>query len=277
MLLELEEICFTYPGGGLPVLNKVSLGLQPGDRVALIGVNGAGKTTLLLHLNGLLRPTSGRVKWKGEDVSRPDYDRAAWRRQVGFVFQQPLHQLFAETVALEVGFGLKQLSLSRQAIELAIDRALSDMGLSSGYRNRSPFTLSHGEQRRLAIAAVLAMQPDLLVMDEATAGLDAGGTRFLLDKLKTMADSGLCIVLATHDLDAAAYWATRLLILSGRRLVYDGPARKAFRQPGLIASFGLDPPAPFSLLHYLETRGKGELAGELETVLLGEVTPEGET
>ncbi|MBC7337450.1 MAG: ABC transporter ATP-binding protein, partial [Clostridia bacterium] len=165
--------------------------------MALIGPNGAGKTTLLLHFNGLLTPTEGHILWEGRAVAAPGFDRAAWRRQVGFIFQSPCHQLFGETVAAEVAFGLRQLKLAPAEIAVRTREAMAAVGLvDAALLARSPFTLSYGEQRRVALAAVLAMRPRLLVLDEATAGLDARATQDLLALLDRLAERGTAVILA---------------------------------------------------------------------------------
>lgn len=269
MLLQLENLTFSYPAGP-PVLQGVNLTVRPGERVALIGPNGAGKTTLLLHFNGILKPLAGRILWQGKDVAAPDFDRAAWRRQVGFVFQQPLHQLFCETVAAEVAFGLRRLGIDPEEIAARTKTVLAAVGLKDpAFYHRSPFTLSYGEQRRLALATALAMQPRLLVLDEAPAGLDVAGTEDLLALLDTFAEKGTAVILATHDLELAARWAQRVLVLAAGRIVRDGQPSAVFRETDFLAGLGLEAPVSYRLLAFLYRHGRPDLARELEHVLLG--------
>lgn len=235
--------------------------------MALIGPNGAGKTTLLLHFNGLLTPTEGHILWEGRAVAAPGFDRAAWRRQVGFIFQSPCHQLFGETVAAEVAFGLRQLKLAPAEIAVRTREAMAAVGLvDAALLARSPFTLSYGEQRRVALAAVLAMRPRLLVLDEATAGLDARATQDLLALLDRLAERGTAVILATHDLEVAR-WAERVWVLAEGCLVRDGRAQEVLQDTEFLARFGLEAPAPYRLVHYLAEHGRPELAHAVSRLL----------
>ncbi len=257
-LLELDAVRHVYPGG-TAALDGVRLRLAPGELVALIGQNGSGKTTLAKHLNGLLLPTAGRVRLDGVDTRELSLGRIA--RVVGFVFQDPDHQLFCASVAEEVAFGLRHLGLSAAQLDARVARTLDLCGLG-GRRDEDPFLLSKGERQRLAVAAVLALEPRVLILDEPTTGLDDREQRAMLELLREQHRAGRTVVVITHAPWLVAEHAERAVLLAGGRILLDGPVRELFARPDLLrrASFLLPEATRLGLRFGLEVRSAGELA-----------------
>lgn len=242
--IKLENISYTYQPGTpfeKTALQNISLTLEPGMFLGLAGRSGSGKSTLIQHLNGLLRPTSGRVTINGSVLDAEGLKRL--RRQVGVVFQNPEHQLFEETVYRDISFGLSGSGLSPVAVESRVMAALAAVGLGEGILQRSPFELSGGEKRRVAIAGVLVMNPAVLVLDEPAAGLDPGGRREILnfiDRLRS--ERGIAVVLATHDMEDLARYADRVLVLNNGSIALNGATREIFRDVEALENAGLELP-----------------------------------
>ncbi|ACA58836.1 energy-coupling factor ABC transporter ATP-binding protein [Candidatus Desulforudis audaxviator] len=234
---EVADLYYTYPDG-TPALQGVSLEAPAGSRTALLGANGSGKSTLLLHLNGLLSARRGSVRVFGREVG-PDNLREI-RRRVGLVFQNPDDQLFSTSVAEDVAFGPRNLGLNPGEVRRRVMWALDTVGITALAR-RPPHHLSLGQKKRAAIAGVLAMEPDLLVLDEPTAGLDPSGVRQLMELLAVFHAQGRTIVLATHDVDLAYAWADRVAVLADGRLAAAGPAA-LLEDEDLILSADLELP-----------------------------------
>lgn len=237
-LIEVRELSHRYPNGTL-ALDRVSFSVWPGEIVAIIGQNGAGKTTLTKHLNGLLKPTSGMVLVGGQDTRR--LRTAQLARQVGYVFQNPDHQIFSETVWREVAFGPKNLGLRGVVLERRVAEALAAVGLS-GMAERHPYTLSKGDRQRVALASVLAMGQPILVVDEPTTGQDYRQSRQIMELLLAQQRAGRTLLIVTHDMAMVAEYAGRTLVLGGGRLLADGPTREVFADFGLLRSTHLEPP-----------------------------------
>lgn len=237
---------------GVPVpiqaLIDVGMTIRRGEILAIAGVSGSGKTTLVQHLNGLLRPDGGKLTLDGIDLTdEKRLPSRQLRQRVGLVFQFPEAQLFAETVAEDVSFGPRNVGLEQNAIDKQVDAAMEAVGLPlSQFGHRSPFHLSGGERRRVAIAGVLAMNPQILVLDEPTAGLDAQATRILIEALKSIRDKGRSIVLVSHDMDLIADLATRLVVLASGRVIFDGPTRDAFSCAAFDQGAEMIPPTAWS-------------------------------
>ena len=230
-LIQVDHATHRYPGGGAAALDDVTVSILPGELVAIVGRNGSGKTTLAKHLNGLLTPTSGRVLLEGVDLVTLALEDVAQR--VGYVFQDPDHQLFAATVVEEVAFGPTNLGLPPGEVRTRVHEALDAVGLAA--RDDDPFLLDKGVRQRLAVAAVLAMRPDVLVLDEPTTGLDHPEQRRILALLRTLRDAGQSIVIVTHTPWVIAEYAERVLLLAEGRLRFDGPVRAFFADPVLVA------------------------------------------
>lgn len=238
-------------------LRGVTLRIEAGEFVAILGPTGSGKSTLVQHFNALLRPTSGTVRVGGVDLAGRDVDLRAIRQQVGLLFQYPEHQLFEETVAEDVGFGPRNLGLGSDEVRARVEQALRSVGLDPAmFGPRSPFSLSGGEMRRVAVAGVLAMAPRVLVLDEPAAGLDPRGKAEILGLFRSLhREQGITVVLITHSMDEAAALAQRVVVLEAGRIVMDGPAREIFARADELVHLGLDIPAVTDLARRLRRAG----------------------
>ena len=258
MPIVLEKLSHTYRSGPhtSTALRDVDLTIHDGELLALIGHTGSGKSTLAQHLNGLLEPTSGRVLLDGEDINQKGASRRALRFKVGLVFQYPEHQLFEETVYKDISFGPKNMGLSGEEIKQRVSAAMAQVGLDfEEMQGRSPFELSGGQMRRVALAGVLAMQPRVLVLDEPTAGLDPRARDFLLSDIKRLNEEGTTVVLISHGMDEVARLATRLAVLEKGRLVMEGSTVEIFTQQERLSAMGLDIPEGFKLARRLREEG----------------------
>jgi len=238
-------------------LVDVSLTIGSGEVVGIIGPTGSGKSTLAQHFNGLLRPTTGRVYLDDVDIHAREVDRRRVRQQIGLLFQYPEHQLFEETVFADVAFGPRNLGLEGEGLRVRIRGALQLVGLDPDrFGSRSPFALSNGERRRVAIAGVLAMEPRMLILDEPTAGLDPAGREELLAHIVRLHEErGTTIVLITHSMDAVARLCERLIVMADGRIAADGPIRTVFSDPVRLASLGLGLPQVTQCAHRLRADG----------------------
>ena len=259
MPIVLDHISYTYQPDSpfeSPALHDVSLTIKSGQFVGLIGHTGSGKSTLIQHCNGLLFPVSGKVTVDGMPVVPKSKDLKEIRRKVGLVFQYPEHQLFEETVALDIAFGPKSLGLASGEIDSRVRWAMKMVDLDEKvFREASPFSLSGGEKRRAAIAGVLAMQPKYLILDEPFAGLDPSGREEIMDQLKRLNEKGLAIVLVSHSMDEIARLAKRLVVIHEGVIVYDDTVRQVFGKAGELAEMGLDVPEAMKLMTLLNERG----------------------
>ena len=238
-------------------LNDVSFRIENGEFVGIIGHTGSGKSTLVQHLNGLLKPTSGQVLVDGEDLNGEHVNRRALRQRIGLVFQYPEYQLFEETVAKDIAFGPKNQGLSAAEIDERVRYAMDCVHLDyQKYAERSPFELSGGQMRRVAIAGVLAMRPSVLILDEPTAGLDPRGRDRILSMLEELhARENVTILMVSHSMDDMARLATRLIVMSDGKIVADGTPREIFMQEEMMTSIGLDVPEAARLCARLRAKG----------------------
>jgi len=249
-----------------PALTDVSLEIARGSCAAIIGVTGSGKSTLVQHFNGLLLPTSGTVVVDGIEVGAFDADLRRLRQRVGLLFQFPEAQLFERTVFADVAFGPQRLHLSRKEMRERVLQALERVGLPPyEYARRSPFELSGGQRRRVALAGVLAMQPEILILDEPGVGLDAEGRADFYTQIQALREQGITIVLISHDMAEVASLADQLFVLHQGRLVMQGAPREIFAQPEELRDYGLAPPPLSSLLMRLRQRGL-DIPSEIMTV-----------
>lgn len=259
MQVTLEHVTHTYQPGSpfqSTALEDVSLTIQPGEFLALIGHTGSGKSTLAQHINGLLAPTSGRVLIDGQDIHEKGFDKKNVRRKVGLVFQYPEHQLFEETVAKDVAFGPKNLGLPAEEIDERVKEALEKVGLTQeGIAEKSPFELSGGQMRRAAIAGVLAMRPELLVLDEPAAGLDPQSREDMLQLIAQLHAQGATIVMISHSMDDVARFATRAVVIEKGRITMDGAPEEIFRHAEELEAMGLDVPSVCKLGILLRQKG----------------------
>ncbi|WP_089156846.1 energy-coupling factor ABC transporter ATP-binding protein [Micromonospora sp. NBS 11-29] len=239
--LDVRGVRYAYPDG-LVALHGVDLTVPRGDRVALLGPNGAGKTTLVLHLNGILTPTEGTVAVGGLTVTRDRDTLAEVRRRVGIVFQDPDDQLFLPTVAEDVAFGPANLGLRGAELAERVDEALAAVGMAE-HRDRAPHHLSFGQRRRVAVATVLAMRPEILVLDEPSSNLDPAARRELAEILRTLP---VTLLMVTHDLPYAAELCPRAVILDGGRIAADAPTPDLLSNPEILAAHRLELPHGFT-------------------------------
>ena len=260
MPIELKSVTHTYSEGSAfqaTAIRNVSLTIEDGEFIAVVGHTGSGKSTLVQHLNGLLKPTGGQILIDGEDLNAPGADRRRIRQKVGLVFQYPEYQLFEETVAKAIAFGPKKLGLSEDELDARVRRALAHVHLDfDKYAQRSPFELSGGQMRRVAIAGVLAMEPKVLILDEPTAGLDPRGRDRILGMVQELhARGGTTVIMVSHSMDDVARLATRLVVMSKGELVATGTPREIFRQVDMMESIGLGVPEAARLCALLRQRG----------------------
>jgi energy-coupling factor transport system ATP-binding protein len=237
-MIEVENVYFTYPRG-VEALKGISLKICDGEFVAIMGQNGAGKTTLVKHFNGLLKPTKGRVLVDGVETTKTSV--AALARNVGFVFQNPDHQLFSETVEDEIAFALKNFGFKQSVIERRITWALNLLGLAQ-YRKTSPFMLSGGERKRVALAAVLAWDPKILILDEPTIGQDYQQKEKLRQFIMQMKTQGKTTIIVTHDVEFVAECNPRVVLMRDGKIVADGEAKKILTNTEMLYNAFIIPP-----------------------------------
>ena len=242
---------------GTQALKDVNIHIEDGEFVGIIGHTGSGKSTLVQHLNGLLKPTSGQVLIDGEDLNGEHVNRRKLRQRIGLVFQYPEYQLFEETVAKDIAFGPKNQGLPADEINERVRYAMENVHLDyDKYAEKSPFELSGGQMRRVAIAGVLAMKPSFLILDEPTAGLDPRGRDRILSMLEDLhAREKVTIVMVSHSMDDMARLATRLIVMADGKVKASGSPREIFAQQEMMASCGLDVPAAAHLCHALREKG----------------------
>lgn len=267
MPIVVEKISYVYHPGTphqWQALTDVSFTLGDGEFWGLIGATGSGKSTLVQHLNGLLKPTGGRVLVDGRDTRARTTDLRLIRQQVGLVFQYPEHQLFAATVHEEVAYGPRNLGLDAATVEERVRWALAAVGLPAALLPRSPFGLSGGQARRLALAGVLAMRPRTLILDEPAAGLDPVGRQEMLQLIRDLHRSGMTIVLVSHNMEDVAELAEQVLVLQRGRVAMCGTPRELFRRHADLAALHLAAPAAAQLVDRLKGRG-WDLVGQAVT------------
>lgn len=259
MSLKLEHVTYTYnPGTAYEThaLKDVSLEIPQGQFVGVIGHTGSGKSTLIQHFNGLMRPTSGTVFYNKEDIWQEGYSLKRLRSKVGLVFQYPEHQLFEADVLSDVCFGPKNQGLSqKEALERA-RTALKQVGLKEKYYSASPFELSGGQKRRVAIAGVLAMEPEVLILDEPTAGLDPKGRDEILDQIAWLHEERkISVLLVSHSMEDIARYVERILVMNQGEKVFDGAPKEVFSHYKELEAIGLAAPQITYIMHALRKNG----------------------
>lgn len=247
-IIQIENLCYQYPTRDKFAVNNVSLTIQPGEFVAIIGQNGSGKTTLIKHLNGLLKPTSGRVIVDGNVTT--DLHTSELAKFVGFVFQNPDHQIFAQTVRDEVVFGPKNLGFSDEKIKNISLKVLGEMDLA-GLEDEMPFQLSRGQRQRLAVASVLAMEPSILIIDEPTTGQDWKESMALMELVRELNKNGHTCIVTTHNMNLVSLFARRVIVMRQAIITLDGPTQDIFRYGAELKEAWIKPPVIYELAQSL--------------------------
>jgi len=252
-VLEVRDLCHRYPHLDSNALDKINLKVFKGERVAVLGANGAGKSTLFKHLNGILRPLSGEVLVKGEKITKKNV--RACRETVGIVFQDPDDQVLAPSVEEDIAFGPINMGLPRSEVEMRVKEALEMVGLR-GFEERAPHHLSGGQKKLVAIAGILAMRPEVIVLDEPTAGLDPLSSARVLELIMKMnRELGITLLLSTHDVDVVPYFAERVFVLHHGRLEADGSPDDIFSDPELLRKAHLRLPRVAEIFEMLQQEG----------------------
>lgn len=270
MSIKIENLVHIYMAGGpfeKKALDNINLEIKDGEFVALIGHTGSGKSTLIQHLNGLLKPTSGRIVVDGVDITEKNVKLTEIRKKIGLVFQYPEYQLFEETIEKDIQFGPRNLGLSEEEINKRVKKAMSMVGLDyEEYKDKSPFELSGGQKRRVAIAGVVAMEPKVLILDEPTAGLDPKGRDEILAQVKQLhKEYNMTTIIVSHSMEDVAKIADRVIVLNKGKAVLDGVPRDIFKNIDMLESIGLAVPQVTYLERALKEKGF-KLEGDMITV-----------
>lgn len=258
MSIKLENICYEYQSGSrtIQALKNINLEILDNQFAGLIGHTGSGKSTLIQHLNGLLKASSGTIYYNGEDIYDEKYSLRSLRNKVGLVFQYPEYQLFEVDVFSDVCFGPKNQGLEQDEIEKRAKEALAQVGIDESFYKKSPFELSGGQKRRVAIAGVLAMHPEVLVLDEPTAGLDPKGRDEILDSIaKLKKERHISVVLVSHSMEDVAKYVERLIVLDAGEIFLDGTPKEVFSHYKELEKIGLAAPQVTYLMHELKEKG----------------------
>lgn len=259
MSIIVDKICHVYEAGTgfeRKALDNVSFAIEDGEFIGLIGHTGSGKSTLIQHLNGLLKATSGHIYYNGKDIYEAGYDMRELRKNVGLVFQYPEHQLFETDIFKDVCFGPKNLGLSRQEYEIRAFESLKQVGLDENLYYQSPFDLSGGQKRRVAIAGVLAMKPQVLILDEPTAGLDPKGRDDILECIKQLREeTGITVILVSHSMEDVARYVSRIMVMDDGVLKYDDTPRNVFAHHKELEHIGLAAPQVTYIMNDLIAAG----------------------
>ncbi len=275
MSIILDHVNYIYEADtplAMKALDDICLQIPDGQFLGVIGHTGSGKSTLMQHLNGLVRASSGSIYFNGEDIYDKDFDMKKLRNKVGLVFQYPEHQLFEVDVFSDVCFGPKNLGLSKKETELRAFEALRQVGLPEDLYYQSPFELSGGQKRRVAIAGVLAMKPEILILDEPTAGLDPKGRDEILDQIKKLqVEAGMTIILVSHSMEDVAEYVDRILVMNKGRVMYDDVPREIFKHYHELEEVGLSAPQVTYIMHALAKKG---LPVDVNATTIGEAADE---
>ncbi|HJD05200.1 MAG: energy-coupling factor transporter ATPase [Mediterraneibacter sp.] len=259
MSIALEHVNYVYsPGTAYEkhALKDVSFEIEQGQFVGIIGHTGSGKSTLIQHLNGLVKATSGKILYEGQNIYEEGYDMKKLRSQVGLVFQYPEYQLFEADVLSDVCFGPKNQGLSREECEKCAREALALVGFPEKYYSQSPFELSGGQKRRVAIAGILAMHPRVLVLDEPTAGLDPKGRDEILDQIQHLhRETGMTVILVSHSMEDIANYVDRIIVMNRGEKMLDGTPKEVFSHYKELEKVGLAAPQVTYVMHDLKERG----------------------
>lgn len=251
-------------------LNNVNIEISKGEFIALIGHTGSGKSTLIQHMNGLLKPTSGKIIVDGQDITKEGVKLTDIRKKVGLVFQYPEYQLFEETIEKDIEYGPRNLGLEQEEITRRVKKAMNMVGLDyETYRNKSPFDLSGGQKRRVAIAGVIAMEPQILILDEPTAGLDPKGRDDILEQIKVLHDEyKMTIILVSHSMEDVGKLAERIIVMNNGEVALEGTPSKVFKEVETLERIGLAVPQVTYLMRALREKGF-DVSDEIYTISQG--------
>ena len=259
MSIILDKVNYNYSQGTayqVQALKDINLKIEDGEFIGIIGHTGSGKSTLIQHMNGLVKATSGGIYYNGQDIYDEDFSMKELRSKVGLVFQYPEHQLFETTIFADVCFGPKNLGLDKKTVELRAFEALRSVGFPEELYFQPPFDLSGGQKRRVAIAGVLAMKPEVLILDEPTAGLDPAGRDEILDLISKMhKELGITVILVSHSMEDVAKYVDRIIVMNQGEVMYDGAPRDVFAQYKQLEAVGLAAPQVTYLMHELREKG----------------------
>ena len=257
--MKLKKVSYVYSEGDAfekKALDEISPEIPDGQFIGIIGHTGSGKSTLIQHLNGLLRATSGAIYYDGENIYQEGYDMRTLRSKVGLVFQYPEHQLFEVDVFSDVCFGPKNLGLSKEEVEERAKKALTQVGLDESYYKKSPFELSGGQKRRVAIAGILAMHPQVLILDEPTAGLDPKGRDEILDQVALLQkERKITVILVSHSMEDVARYVDRIIVVNDGKILFDDTPKQVFQHYKELESVGLAAPQVTYVVKALKEKG----------------------
>ncbi len=258
-MLYLDKVNYIYQKGTameMPALHDVSLEIRDGEFIGIIGHTGSGKSTLIQHLNGLVKPTGGNIYYNGRDIWDEDFSRRELRTKVGLVFQYPEYQLFETTVEKDVEFGPTNMKLPKLEVQMRAFEALKTVGIGEDLYDVSPFDLSGGQKRRVAIAGILAMKPEVIVLDEPTAGLDPRGRDEILEAIgRIRRERNITVVLVSHSMEDVARYVERLVVMDHGNVRFDGPTKEVFQNYEELEKIGLAAPQVTYLTAELIKRG----------------------
>lgn len=259
MSIIVDKVNYVYSPGTayeIAALNDINLKIEDGEFIGIIGHTGSGKSTLIQHLNGLIKATNGAIYFHGQDIYDKDFDLRELRNRVGLVFQYPEHQLFETTIFDDVCFGPMNQGLTKDEAGLRAFEALRQVGIPEELFYQSPFDLSGGQKRRVAIAGVLAMKPEVLILDEPTAGLDPGGRDEILDLITRMhRERGMTVILVSHSMEDVAKYVKRIIVMNQGRVMFDDVPKEVFKNYKELEAIGLAAPQVTYLMHELKDRG----------------------
>ena len=259
MSIILDKVNYSYSQGTayhVQALKDINLKIEDGEFIGIIGHTGSGKSTLIQHMNGLIKATSGGIYFNGQDIYDEDFSMKELRSKVGLVFQYPEHQLFETTIFEDVCFGPRNLGLDKKTVELRAYEALRSVHFPHELFYQPPFDLSGGQKRRVAIAGVLAMKPEVLILDEPTAGLDPAGRDEILGMISRMHEElGITIILVSHSMEDVAKYVDRLIVMNQGSVMYDGAPKNVFTQYEQLEKVGLAAPQVTYLMHELREKG----------------------
>ena len=268
MSIVLDHVNYTYSAGTAyekHALKDINLTIPDGQFIGLIGHTGSGKSTLIQHLNGLIKATSGTIYYNGQDIYDEDFSKREFRTKVGLVFQYPEHQLFETTIVKDVEFGPKNMKLPQLEVQMRTFEAIKLVGISEELYDASPFELSGGQKRRVAIAGVLAMKPEVLILDEPTAGLDPMGRDEILDQIAAIQkERKITVILVSHSMEDVAKYMDRLIVMDHGSVQYDGTAKEVFAHYKELEAMGLAAPQVTYIMQNL--RANGASVGDATTI-----------